>query len=146
MEIVRLDFVFSYWIFAWYLLYISKITTFNPKFVLLIGLIGNSLHLFLMIYFNNSLFKIIIFIIINIFIKIIPFYTLLNTKYKIKDVIFSFFLFIIYVFWLKINNKLNINFYKYLNEVYKSITENKSVLPLTNYLEKILNKSYNVKT
>jgi len=140
MELVRLDFVFSYWIFAWYLLYISKITTFNPKFVLLIGLIENLLYLFLMIYFNNSLFKIIIFIIINIFIKIIPFYTLLNTKYKIKDVIFSFFLFIIYVFWLKINNKLNTNFYKSLNEVYKSITENKSIFPLTIYLEKILNK------
>ena len=140
MEIVRLDFVCSYWIFAWYLLYISKITTFNPKFVLLIGLIENSLYLFLMIYFNNSLSKIIIFITINIFIKIIPFYTLLNTKYEIKDVIFSFFLFIIYVFWLKINNKLNINFYKFLNEVYKSITENKSLLPITNYLERILNK------
>jgi len=145
MELIRLDLVFSYWVFAWYLLYISSITLFNPKFALLIGLIENSAYLFLMIYFNNSLSKIILFIIINIFIKIIPFYTLIKTKYQIKDVISTFVLFIIYIFWLKINNKLDVNLYQYLNKIYKSITENKSDLPLTNYLERIMKTIYNGK-
>jgi len=145
MELIRLDLVFSYWVFAWYLLYISSITLFNPKFALLIGLIENSAYLFLMIYFNNSLSKIILFIIINIFIKIIPFYTLIKTKYQIKDVISTFVLFIIYIFWLKINNKLDVNLYQYLNKIYKSITENKSDLPLTNYLERVMKTIYNGK-
>jgi hypothetical protein len=145
MELIRLDLVFSYWVFAWYLLYISSITLFNPKFALLIGLIENSAYLFLMIYFNNSLSKIILFIIINIFIKIIPLYTLIKTKYQIKDVISTFVLFIIYIFWLKINNKLDVNLYQYLNKIYKSITENKSDLPLTNYLERVMKTIYNGK-
>lgn len=46
---MRLDYVFSYWIFAWYLLYIAKITKYNPKFVLILGIIENS---FTFIYDN----------------------------------------------------------------------------------------------
>ena len=53
MAALRADLVFSYWIFVWYLLYIFKVTSYNPKLYLLLGLIENLAYLFLMIYYNN---------------------------------------------------------------------------------------------
>jgi hypothetical protein len=49
----RFDFVFSYWIFAWYFLYEVGITVFNPKFALTVGLVHNFIAFILMIYFKE---------------------------------------------------------------------------------------------
>jgi hypothetical protein len=38
---MRLDIIFSYWIFAWYLCYVFKWTHYSPKLALLFGLIEN---------------------------------------------------------------------------------------------------------
>ena len=38
----RLDYVFSYWIFAWFILYYYKIVKSLPLFILLIAIIENS--------------------------------------------------------------------------------------------------------
>ena len=83
----RFDLVFSYWIFVWYLLYIFKVTSYNPKLYLLLGLIENLAYLFLMIYYKNSLLYISLFIFINVFIKVIPFMSLQNTDYNSKDAV-----------------------------------------------------------
>ena len=72
MYTIRIDFIFSYWIFIWYILYELKLTVYNPKLVLWFGLFENLLHLLLMIYYKNSLISIFLFILVDIFIKIIP--------------------------------------------------------------------------
>jgi hypothetical protein len=59
-----------------------------------------------MIIYKNNIFNIIIFFIINLFIKIIPLWTLRNNKsYNIQATLILFF---IYLFWLYLNNT---NFY-----------------------------------
>jgi hypothetical protein len=99
----RLDFVFSYWIFAWYLLYEFKFVSYSPKLALILGLIHNTLLLLIMIYYKYNILNILFFCIINLFIKIIPLWRLKNNKvYNIKSTII---LFLIYLVWLHINNK-----------------------------------------
>jgi hypothetical protein len=39
---MRFDLVFSYWIFAWYLLYMAKIIKYSPKLVIVLGIIENT--------------------------------------------------------------------------------------------------------
>ena len=66
---MRVDFIFSYWIFAWYLCYVFKWTHYNPKLALLMGLIENGIILVMMIYYNTPL---LYFLLTNMILKAIP--------------------------------------------------------------------------
>ncbi len=102
LDINDIHLIFSYWIFAWYLLYEFKYIKYSPKLALIIGLISNTILLFLMIFYNNNIINILLFCIVQLFIKIIPLWRLRNNKmYDIKSLCI---LFIIYMIWLFINN------------------------------------------
>ena len=134
MKEIRIDLVFSYWVYLWYLLYILKVTKYNPKFAIGIGIIDNLIMLCLMLYFGTKIQSIITFIIINTIIKIIPYYTLKNTPLKIRDILFTLFLFILFIVWLHINKQsLKGN----LKVIYNSLIYGKNKTPLMNLLQKI---------
>ena len=120
---MRLDYVFSYWILAWYLLYIAKITKYSPKFVLILGIIENSF---------------IIFILLNIFIKIIPYYTVRNDKIIKKDIIATIILFIIYCLWLYINTGNNV--IEYHIKISDSVIKDKNETPAMRFVNHIVSK------
>jgi hypothetical protein len=99
---IRIDFIFSYWIFAWYLLYTFGVTNFNPKFALIGGVIENSFLLVLMLY-KSLYWDALLFVFINTILKLYPLYSIWKTSLKIKDIMFTFGLFIVYELWLRIN-------------------------------------------
>ncbi len=100
MAALRIDLVFSYWIYLWFILYVFKYTIYSPKFALTLGLLDNIVLLFLMFIWGTSVKTIIWFIIINTLIKIIPLYYLRTEPYKMKDVYFTVVLLLIYIIWL----------------------------------------------
>ena len=102
---MRIDFVFSYWIFAWYLLYTFRVTTFNPKIALVIGIIQNIGLLLLMLYYKNDWIHIATFCLINLCIKVIPLWTVRNDPYRWKDFYALVVYFMIYIVWLFINGQ-----------------------------------------
>jgi len=104
MKTLRFDYVFSYWIFVWYLLYIFHITNYNPKFALIIGIIENIIYFIFMILSKTKFIDLFLFIIINICIKIIPFITVMHDNIIWRDITATFVLFIIYNIWLYINS------------------------------------------
>ena len=105
LQINDIDLIFSYWIFVWYLLYEFKFINNSPKLALIIGLITNTILLLLMIYYVNNIYNILLFCIVQVFIKVIPLWRLRNNNiYDYKSLII---LFIIYMVWLHIN-KTNI--------------------------------------
>lgn len=105
MATLRTDLVFSYWIYFWYVLYAFKITTYSPKFPLILGLIDNIIMLFLMLVFGTSKRTIFYFIIINTLIKVVPLYYLRNETIKITDIYFTILLFFIFILWLHLNKQ-----------------------------------------
>ena len=105
MAALRADLVFSYWIYFWYILYAFKITSYSPKFPLILGLIDNIIMLILMLIYGTSKRTIFYFIIINTLIKIVPLYYLRNENLKIRDIYFTILLFIIFVLWLHVNKQ-----------------------------------------
>lgn len=126
----RLDYVFSYWIFAWFVLYYFKIVSHSPLFILLFASIENVvlfiIHIINFIIDNSyyNFFKLIGFIIINFCIKVLPLYYIIKIENDVKtfeelfklinkdDILISLYLFIIYIFWLFINKAICIKNYK----------------------------------
>ena len=104
-QVMRFDYIFSYWIFIWWILYQMKLTTFNPKLLLIIASIY---MIFVMLekektnkhhYCHTLPFSIAVCI-----LKLYPLYTLRNSIIQESDIYFTFLLFLIYLSWLVITN------------------------------------------
>ena len=132
---IRIDYIFSYWIIFWYILYICNFIKYNPKFVIILGLFENLCILLLMSYYNTKQHLIILFLIMMFLIKIIPLYTIWNSQITLNDIYFTGFVFIIYLLWMFINKKNTTDF---TNNTKKLIIYNKNTLPGMILLEKII--------
>jgi hypothetical protein len=124
--LTRPDYIFSYWIFVWYLLYIVGVKTYNPKFALIIGTIANLCILLLMLYYNTRTKLIILFIVMMAILKLIPLTSIWSTKIYSTDIIATGILFIIYLGWIHINKKTIFNF---THQTYDLVIHNKNTLP-----------------
>jgi len=131
----RIDFIFSYWLFLWYLLYLFRIVNYNPKFAILCGFIENISILSLMFYYGTKKKLILLFFIMFILLKIIPLYSIWNTKITAKDITATTFLFIIYLVWMSFNNKKPSDF---KNQTLDLILHNRNTLPGMTILNKII--------
>ena len=130
----RIDHVFSYWIFFWFIFYKLDIIKYNPKIFLIIAGIENLYLLINMIYYKNSLKYILLFIFINIFIKVIPLIILWNTEYRFNDFIAGIVLFLIYFGWLYLNGlSIKSSIGKFKDSLDK-IKENKAFSPVIHKL------------
>jgi Ca2+/Na+ antiporter len=115
----KLFYSFSDWIIIWYILYQQKIIDYNPKFAILIGIVENIISLIFLCKYSSDIIKYKI-IVIHFIIKLLMFSSLSNTKYILKDIIFTLILYIIYNIWLKITFNKNITkFYIQKLENYK---------------------------
>ena len=56
-----------------------------------------------MLYYQTKQKTILLFLMLNFILKIIPLFTIRNSKIQINDVYFSICLFILYLFWIKMN-------------------------------------------
>ena len=103
---LRGDYIFSVWVYVFWILYILNIFTFfNPKILLILCFFIDVIIIFFMFYYKTNLKKIVVPSLIVVFIiKIIPLYTLRNNKIQIRDCYYSLLLLFIYLLWLHINN------------------------------------------
>lgn len=131
----RIDFIFSYWLFLWYLLYLFRIVNYNPKFAIFCGFIENISILSLMFYYGTKKKLILLFFIMFILLKIIPLYSIWNTKITAKDVTATAFLFVIYLVWMSFNNKKPSDF---KNQTLDLILHNRNTLPGMTILNKLI--------
>ena len=136
MSSLRIDLVFSYWIYAWYILYAFKMTTYSPKFALLLGLIDNMVMLIMMILYGTSKKTIFYFIVINTLIKVVPLYYLRNEKLQLKDIYFTLGLFVVFIIWLTINNQSLTGNAK---TIYTSLLYGENKTPFMAFLKQIQN-------
>ena len=131
---MRFDFVFSYWIFSWYLLYMVKFVKSSPKLALGLGIIGNIVLLTLVILFGANLRTILSFIIINSVIKVIPYYSLRGETIRARDVKPIIILFIIYLCWVYYNKQGLTGNYK---RIFDSLVKNRYDTPVMSLLKRV---------
>ena len=136
MDDPRFDYVFSYWIFIWFIGYKLHIIPYNPKLFLSIALLENLFYLWLMFYYHNSSLYILLFVLLNVVIKVLPLLLLWNTPTisKIQDILFGLFLILFYFIWLVINK---VNIIQSLFSSYNGIKNNKPVTPFIYYVSKL---------
>lgn len=134
MTVLRFDFIFSYWIFIWFILYLYNITSYSPKFALILGLLNNIIILLLMIRYKTNNIIIFNFIIINTLIKVLPIYYLRNEVIYEKDINISIILFLIFILWLHLNNK---TLFSSIKTTYNSLIYGTYETPFMNLLKKI---------
>lgn len=130
----RPDFVFSFWIVAWYILYELKITKYNPKIALIFAIIVNLIMLSIMIYFNNSWLNILSFCVINFCIKILPLIRLRNTEYKWTDFYAIVVLYTIYLLWITLNG---VNIKKIVFDYYNNTKNKRPLGPIMRFINEI---------
>ena len=138
--LIRPDFIFSYWIFAWFLLYFFKVTDYNPKYLLLLGVLENLITVIMGFYYKTSIMHIVYFIFIMIIMKVIPLYLSWNNKNNLRDLVASICIFALYSFWLNLNgtNVINIQ-----TRIVDSIIKEKNETPIL-WLINTINKKLNV--
>jgi hypothetical protein len=134
MAIIPPHMVFSYWILVWFILYYFKLTQFSPKFAITVGILENIVLFIFMVIWGTSLRTKIWFVIINTLIKILPFYYLRNEPYNLKDIYFTFGLFLLFVIWLHINKE---NLIGNAKLIYDSFIYGKDNTPFMSLLHKI---------
>ena len=104
-KVLRPDFIFSYWIFVWYLLFIFGVVKQNPLYILCFALLINCIDISIKIMLNYPVKVVLSFFIINFLIKVIPIFHLVSYKEEKNVDMFSFFsVFIIYIVWLWMND------------------------------------------
>lgn len=130
---IRPDYIFSYWIFGWYILYITGLFNHNPQFALYIGLLENIFVLVSMIYYNVNVKNIFYFTLITILMKVIPLWTLRQTTITEKDLYATFGLFLMYLGWIVWDEHIFI-----LYKSYTDMLNNKNQLPGMIFLERLL--------
>jgi uncharacterized membrane protein len=88
----------------------------------------------LMFYYGSNTTTITYFIVVNLFIKIIPFYTLRNEKIKLREIKGACVFLIMYLVWVYINGKYVITYYKHILD---SLIHNKNETPFIALMTKI---------
>jgi hypothetical protein len=138
-NIIRTDFVFSYWIFTWFLLYILKIVSYSPKLAVIIGIVDNLLSS-IYLYIHNAPFKKLMkYLFINTAIKAIPlWFTFKDKIHIVQDSIIIISLFSVYLFWLWYNSQSLFVVYSDLINNYLGKSNGKKTL-ISYYFDKVFN-------
>ena len=117
-------FIYSYWLFTWFLLYLLNIVPYNPIFYLIIGYILTIFEFIYLILKKTNKYNLIKYAFINIIIKVFPIIILIYlNKYKFNsnDIYIGFILINIYLLLMII---LNINPYIEYNKLLDTYINN----------------------
>jgi len=129
---IRPDYIFSYWIFGWYVLYMMGLVKHNPKFALYLGIIENLFVLVSMVYYNVKVKNIVYFILIIFLMKVVPLWSILDTRIQEKDLYATAGLFLMFLGWIVWDEQTNL-----LLESYNQMLNNRNQLPGMILLEKL---------
>jgi hypothetical protein len=116
----RFDFVFSYWMFAWYVAYMVGLVPYNPSLFIILGGVVNLAE-----FFTDKIKNPRLFILVNIFIKVLPIVSLIRTPVRPVDIQAGFVYFATYLGWMFINKedwlKVRTPFTDFIKDKYPSL-------------------------
>lgn len=104
----RVDLVFSYWIFAWFLVYLAYPRIVSPFMALVVGSVDNLIMLLLMIVYRIPWLQIAVFVLVNLVIKVAPLWWLVYHDVSIdyvRQIVWFIGLFALYSVWLWMNRR-----------------------------------------
>jgi len=133
--VLRVDLIFSYWVIVWFIVYSIGVTTYSPKFVIIIALLEN---IYSGIMLRTANVQTIMSLMVLILLKLTILFVLRNDKIRAIDIFVSVILFIIYVIWVHMNNETVLGYYK---KIQRSLNNNDNNTPLVHILSGMFGKS-----
>ena len=97
----RFDFVSTYWILAWWVLYYTGVVPFNPKLFLMAAILVNVLEV-THVQVESRVLYLLIGVVLT---KLVPLVLIWNTSTQTRDLVFGFFIGLVYLAWLGVNNE-----------------------------------------
>lgn len=129
----RPDFIFSYWILVWFIVYKLHGVDFSPKLIFLVALFES---LCMVVFMIRVSYKYILpFLVSIVVLKIIPLVMMASDPYRWRDVYATLGIMVLYAGWMKWNRKQL--FWEVFSHI-SSVRRNLSWGPLTNLLRTIL--------
>ena len=125
-ESLRIDYIFSYWILFSFVLYELGVITYNPKLLLVAGLVENVGSIALLLLYRVPWITTGLFIINTILIKGIPLLLVWKDKIRSKDIYFSIGVFAFYNLWIQYNH---INIFQFYSDIMESIINERNNTP-----------------
>lgn len=117
-------YLFSNWLFIWFILFYLNIIIFNPLFFLIVGyIITLSIGINYLPVYKIDTYNLIKFIILNTIFKLIPICLILikTIYFTLYDIYFGFFIIIIYIIFMR---SQNINIYEFYQNLFKTYINN----------------------
>ena len=108
---IRFDLRFSYWILAWYFLYILGVVKTSPKFAIIAVIIASVIMTAIFIYYKFAVLEIAVFVVILFIMKGIPLWTLRTGTIKPRDIYAFALLFGIYEIYIYANGYTQLELY-----------------------------------
>ena len=139
MKIIRTDLLFSYWIFAWAILYFMNILTVAPKLLIILALLEVVYAVYVALIKKYTMYGIIRLLFMNFWIKVVPLYYLWDVSITYKELMYSSLLFVVYLIWLYMNNQTFYNVYNTIINIknYRDVTAFAQGYDIVyNYIEK----------
>ena len=99
----RFDYVFSYWLFAWWILYALKVTRYSPALWLWVAVVFEVFLFFTLIHHQYPVWYVTLFVIINLVIKGGPLWSM--RRETPRGIMPGLLLFLTYVAWLHVNGE-----------------------------------------
>lgn len=125
----RADLIFSYWIFAWFLLYIAGMVSISPKFALMMAFLEFAVTFFLVPEQIKTAY-----LLANIVIKIVPFMLVVDDmSFSQIEVVLTALLFCIYACYLYVNGTTVSRVYGLAQ---KSASNMRRIAPLTRVIQR----------
>ena len=135
----RFEFTFSYWIFAWFLLYYFGATSFNPKIWLIIALLANiyaEIAARIMHLWTRPWIDIFLYICLDLVIKIIPIWVLRDSPLRMKDFIAGIVFLVVFKLWMLFRLGSISEIEKYYKGVLDNLSKKKAGTPMINVLHR----------
>ena len=129
---IRADLIVTYWIIFWYVFYVTGYLSQNPAPALWVALIGNLLLFFPMIYYRVKTKTLLYYVVIVLFSKVIPLWTLKGIPIVKKDIMATVGLFVMFLGWLLWEDKLSV-----MNQLSTDILKDKYSTPAMVGLNKL---------
>ena len=135
---IRIDFIFSNWIFIWTILYVFFSTKIpSPFLILIIALVLNILEIVYLLAVKVPTPRIIKYLVVIFIAKGVPIgllYYYFNSNIKIyNDIIKSFLVFAVYNIYLFVNNT---DFITINKDIVKSIIKGDNNTPIFHIIDK----------
>ena len=148
---LRVDYLFSYWVFFWFLIYFftqnvqrSSIANmiqkhFNPKLALYFAFIENFATFIYIILIQSKLVIIVKYLLMMLLVKILPIYLIKQKINLWNDSIVFICIFSIYVFYLFMNDE---TIYSVYERTFTSVKTNQNKTPMFYLFDKIIHLFY----